>query len=831
LSRRTLLALSCVLSSCTLGQHFALPDHQPDEVSLLFALSSSQHAPILYAIDLRRGDPILPPFSAVDGDVLDVFFSRATFDTLSLAPGFVMPEPEGAPSSRLLLDFARGVSAVAKERLEWGPIADVPGELVARRVPRVDPNTCLERGCFDRTSTSARPATCYSPCDQPQPDPPMAPNDVAPPSWPCPSGWTMEHVRTATACAPPDRLSSSCSSSTAQWLARRLPVIVGSPCPVGHWSSALPPNAHALYVLSTARPGGSGTSTAPLSTIGAAIARAHDGDLIALAAEDYTISSPLDLPTGVTLFGACTAGTGLALSRNALVRTASLQNLRLSVLGQATVGATLRMKDVVVSGNADLEVAAGGSLATSSVSICGTSCSRILVQGGGSAELDQTVVAGLACGGEALRVSDAGSLLSAADLVLSVAAPSGINVSSGAHLELHRASISNSTQYGIALDAASTATVSDLVIRALAQAGGFDDSGIKITGGSRADISRALLVNTLHYGVLLDGGSLHLADVVALNSAPPSLICPTDLPLDDLETGVYVPHGDAKLERVLIAKPTFKGAWLSGDSVTDATDLWIDHVIGCGAEGITIESQAQLSARGLRIEGIEATASSRSALDINGSAQLALSDVLLDSAREGIAICVVPGGSTAPCTAQVTLDRARIQRMSQAAMDIVSDQGTRQNFTDLLIERSSQVGIEIRGDAQVLLSRCTIRASGAVGVCIFEGNQLHASDVTIADTRSAVASYCRPSFVSIPVQGVGAMGFSGAMLDFRRFVVETSSTGIRGVGADTIDLADGAIRNNRYGVHTVSQDQWFSHVHRVVFTSTSIPQTDLLSDQ
>jgi hypothetical protein len=249
--------------------------------------------------------------------------------------------------------------------------------------------------------------------------------------------------------------------------------------------------------------------------------------------------------------------------------------------------------------------------------------------------------------------------------------------------------------------------------------------------------------------------------------------------------------------------------------------------------GITVESTAQLTAHGLRVESIDSDpfGSTRSSLDINDAAIVDLSDVRLRVARKGLDICDYPTNSPKPCKVQATMERAVIESMAASGIEVTSDQGTHHTFSDVLLDRSSDIGLVARGDAQVTLQRAAIRGFASVGICIFEGNTVEGTDVLLTGSIRQQTSSCHPSFVSIPVQGAGAIAFSRSTLTLDRFLVSTSSTGIRGVGADAIDLARGWVRNNRYGVHTVSEDQWFAHIHHVVFTSTVGSQIDLVNDQ
>jgi len=171
--------------------------------------------------------------------------------------------------------------------------------------------------------------TALASCGEPQPEPdaepdasvevdrPAAPSPPALPSLrSCEPGWALVVLAGPEAlwtCEPwPDGGPRDCLGDEAHFTGEGGCRRIGAACPAGEWPDGLPADATVLRVRSGAPPGGDGSIESPFGTVAAAMAVAREGSVVALG--QGTFDEHVELPRGVTLWGACVAGTTVSSS-------------------------------------------------------------------------------------------------------------------------------------------------------------------------------------------------------------------------------------------------------------------------------------------------------------------------------------------------------------------------------------------------------------------------------------------------------------------------------------------------------------------------------------
>lgn len=180
---------------------------------------------------------------------------------------------------------------------------------------------------------------------------------VAPPEppslGPCPAGWRTIAGDPDT-CEPwPEGGRHPCGIGEAHFVGGDGCAPVGDRCPAGDYAEDLPAGGDVRYVRAGAPAGGDGSFESPFATISEAMAVAGDGTTIALATGTY--DEPVVLRAGVTLLGACAAGTHIRTSSPSLVRqgVVTASGARTSIRNVTVGGAR---EGIVVSSDAGLEV-------------------------------------------------------------------------------------------------------------------------------------------------------------------------------------------------------------------------------------------------------------------------------------------------------------------------------------------------------------------------------------------------------------------------------------------------------------------------------------------
>jgi hypothetical protein len=141
----------------------------------------------------------------------------------------------------------------------------------------------------------------------------LAPFAELPDFLPCRPGWRELERAGVTVCEPwPEGGRQQCGVDSAHFVGGAGCERLGSDCPTGDWADDLVDRGDIIFVRAGAT-NGDGRRDAPFGSISAATARSHVGTTIALAKGTYR--EWVDLPAGVTLWGACVAETVIEAPR------------------------------------------------------------------------------------------------------------------------------------------------------------------------------------------------------------------------------------------------------------------------------------------------------------------------------------------------------------------------------------------------------------------------------------------------------------------------------------------------------------------------------------
>ncbi len=456
---------------------------------------------------------------------------------------------------------------------------------------------------------------------------PAPPEPPAPPVFtPCPDGWReVEDPDTGiVTCEPwPEGGPEECGADEAHFPGEPGCVRIGSACPAGDWAEDLPTDREVLYVRAGEPGGGDGTIGSPFGTIAEAVAAADPLTVIALS--KGTFDGQVSLLTGLTLWGACVAGTLVTCTApadffgtiNVMRSGIGIRNLTVSGdrPGIWLVGASrdVLIEDVVVSQTTRLGVIVEeGRAVLRNVVVRdinpdrdGTSGRGLIVQAGGTVELERGVFernrdtsisaygAGTSVVARDVAVRD--TLSRASDQTWG----NGLHVQDGAHVELTRAVIEESREAGIQvmLSGASLDLV-DVVVRDSLGSDLDDDDGrgIGVELGARARLTRCVFERNRKYGVFVINPetALEMTDVVVRDTRH-------WLREDSVGLGLAVYGGGrCTATRSLIARNELMGALVEGEgSMLALTDVIVSgtrprEMNGDGGRGLFVTAGGQV---------------------------------------------------------------------------------------------------------------------------------------------------------------------------------------------------------------------------------------------
>ncbi len=428
---------------------------------------------------------------------------------------------------------------------------------------------------------------------------PTAPADPEPPQLtPCPEGWRevppAEDSGIAV-CEPfPADGPADCAPDEAHFPGTAGCSVVGTPCPEGDFAEDLPAGETIVYVRVGAV-GGDGSEALPYGSIGEAIAEAPAAAILALAKGTY--DEHVVLTRSLVLRGACVAETIVASSTPSASAATVTVNFGQSRIENLTVGGQrlgiqvasagpVELDSVVVDGAVGVGVDAwGGALVVAnSLVVRGT---RLLggnfgyglnVQTGAHVEVSRALFDANHSSG--IFVANPGSELIASDVVVRDTldhaggdAGYGLSVLGGARADFARALFErNRTATIFVIDAGSELVASDLVVRdTLARPGdGGNGDGLAVQFGARAEIARALFERDREAEILAteSGTELVLSDVVVRDALQREIDGAAGL-------GLYLDRGaSAQVQRLVVERGRALGiALFAAGTVLEASDI------------------------------------------------------------------------------------------------------------------------------------------------------------------------------------------------------------------------------------------------------------------
>ena len=637
-----------------------------------------------------------------------------------------------------------------------------------------DDDAAVDGGATD-ASVDAR--TGVTPPDIPWLDEGVPPIAIAP----CPDGWReVDDGSGVATCDPyPEGGALECPAGQAHFPGEPGCAPVGSPCPTGDFSEALPADRNVVYV----QPGASGDGSSPASPYGSvtafSIGGLPTGTVVALSRGTHV--GPVRLTRGVALWGACTADTVLMTdvpseSEGVATLTRAAGELHdLTVADSPRVGVWLQgdgadgvLEGVIVDGvefagvyavnGARLTVRAAivrGTLARARDGLFGRGLG---VELGATAEVTRAIFDQNRDVG--IFANEAGTALTLADVVVRGTREDGsrgnggrgFNVVFGAMAELTRVLFEGNREFGVSAGEPGTVmTLANVVVRSTRgrQNDGLGGGGLSVQRGATASVTQALFDENRAVGVLAiePDAAVTLADVVV--------------------RGTQGQEGDGT-----------RGRGLSADSGAraDVTRVLFDNnheacVTGSGAS--TAVTLVDVAVRGT--QGQESDGGLGRGLDVQFGATADVTRALFDNNRD------VAVSASSPSTSVTLVD--------VVARDTEADQ----------IRGLFGRGLAVQRGARGEVTRAFFDNNREVGVfASAPDTALTLADVVVQGTR---ARACAETDCPATPAGHGIGTYHQASLSMTRFVIARSSLcGAQIADDGQMDLADGEVRGQPIGV-------------------------------
>jgi hypothetical protein len=636
---------------------------------------------------------------------------------------------------------------------------------------------------------------------------------------PCPMGWTPVDAGTTVACEPwPAGAPDTCPAGSAQFPGDPQCAPVGSACPSGMWTDALPAGKPVLYVLAGAS-GGSGTQGAPFGQLADALAAASPSTIVALGPGTYTSAGPL--PAQVTLWGACVTQTTVTSDAGTPVIASSgpgveVHNLRITGEGiglyASGAQAALHAQDVVVDGARGVGWSAenGASATGDNVVIRNTRALADGTEGDGiqaltGGHVDAGHVFIESCSEFGVAAMGAGSTMALSDVAIhntharsDGVAGYGAAVDTTGTLSLTRAVVENSHDTGVLALGNGTITLSDTVVRGtLFGSGGGGGYGV-LSISSTVNAQRVLIErNPIDAKVRDSGGKLNLTDAVVRLTAPTAS--------SNYGDGIVVVTGAALvLERVLLDQNNVAGLALgSAGSKVTATDVvssgTYPTTTGMGGWGIAVLQGGSLDATRVRLENNTWVGMSTAASTVVTATDLAIVGTH-DLAGNGAGLLMQDGSV-------MTVTRGLLSR--NAVTGFV-EQGAGTTFTvqDFAVDQTQADSVDgLEGEGAIVLEGASftgakVRFSQNLTVALFAsspGTQVELSQVELSDVT---APPCIHNPMCDGLQPTGALVMFDAEMKLTDFLI-TRNGGIGAQIADggQLDLSQGEISHHLIGVN------------------------------
>lgn len=734
------LALAVMLSiggpGCVPRQELLLPPIDARTQSLLLVVAVPG-APVLVLAE--PADSPSFTYALADTARLTLLELPLPLERYLLAPGpVVLAAP--SPGSRPLPTWLAGhlLHGPVSEAPRWTPLGE-PTHLSELRLPAVELERCAEEG------GCAIEETCTLPCPRP-----AAPDPPAPAALPrfeaCPAGWELRALPEppgAVYCEPfaggsptdcPDGQHLFPGSSGCSPL---------GPCAQGDYADELSGRPGVMFANVRAAPGGDGTSSRPFDSLGAALAAAPPGGIIAIARGEYPESVEITRP--VELVGAC---AGTTILRGAPGASASPA---LGASGEGARGVTLRRLTLVSDLGPGVTITSGARVLLEDVHATSTSSSALRVDGA-EVSLSRVVLAGVmglhairgsTVAGERLQVGPHDAPGSTGVLIDGATAELRSTWVSGVHRGIRalrspgfRASevvVEDSGILGIDVLHTTSATIGDFVIRRTR------DQGTRVVGlelgASSATITRGLIEDIQGRGAWLhDAAAARVHDLTTRCSGVRSS-APEAPHFGGLEVNSRSSLHASRLLSV--------GDDGHGISVSNGTERAEDLTVyrrcrgtGSPVPALLIDAGAHADVRRVRITPFEGDA-----LHIGGERTYAhVFDLDIGpSEGDGVQVGCVEGGITT-CPVDVLLERVRVAEVLLAAV-LVFDAGP-------VVTRHLQVGaprpssrtglgIEARLLSNVVISTFAVQGA-SVGVRLATGATIDLSDGVVAGNDLAL---------------------------------------------------------------------------------------------
>lgn len=689
-------------------------------------------------------------------------------------------------------------------------------------------------GCGDDATT---PADAGTVTDATTPDgggltEPTAPSVPALPDMPCPEGWRTVAPRSEggpSTCDPfPESGPQACGEHEAPFLGGSGCIAVGGPCPAGDFADDLPSDATVYYVLAGAASGGDGSRATPFDTIAEATAVAADGDVIAVGKGAY--DEAIDLPRGVSLWGACPAETTLGspaitgaaalVSGTVRARGGDSRILRLSIGGSAIgvvasgAGVVAHVEDVVIAAAwvAGIRASAGARIVGRNVvvrDLVATALdtgSGLVAIGGATIELsggwlERTRTAGVLADGTGSRIVLGDVAVVDTQSTSDGQAGYGLHVANGAAVEATRCAIVGTQTVAVAIrpDDAS-ATLSDCLIRdAAVRPDGRFGRAIATERTATVSVTRTTIEGSAEASIapIGTGTRVELADVVLRDN--------TGQVSGAFGEGVFAQDGaELVANRIFIENVRYAGIVLHSGASATLADLTIRDVASQASDlmlgrGIAVLAGSHLVGDRVAIERVREIAVFAEGLGTDATLRdLRIADV---DVTEGLGI--FGAGLRAQHGASVDIERALFERTRSAAMS-AGEPGTSITLTDVVLRETEADaagqfgrGIDVGFGASVQGERIVVSNNRDWSVIAFgEGSSIRLVDAVVEGTRArACVPECDPA-------GTGVGAYSGANVSLERFdLANHALCGAQLSTGGTVDLRAGVVRGNLCGVN------------------------------
>lgn len=597
--------------------------------------------------------------------------------------------------------------------------------------------------------------------------PPIQPS----PAHTCPEGFTQETTDTGViSCRPwPAGGPAACSGREAHFPGEPGCAPVGTACPAGDFPENLPAGRDVVYVLAGAT-GGNGTKTSPYGSIGAAIASATNGAIVAVGKGTYT--GRVELDNDVTVWGACPDET----------------ILRQTVVSEAEYVIGAYFSD---GGIRNLTVHGPGTMG-------------IYADSGNQLHIEDVVVD--AASGYGLYLADPGTHAEVASFILRDATAFvddtrgvGIQAIDGATATVRRASIERSAQVEVVVAFDSEITLDRTALRDGTGLASDPRAGIGLVvqESSRATITASGFWGNVGGGALVALGSqLTLTDVAfeemqdddeAASAAVESRV---DSTLD--ASFVYVEHAKS-------------AAFLGGENgVLNITDLVVRDTL---PSVTSLESGVAMSLEGTSqatLSRVLLTQNRRAGIVTMTGTRLHASDIVVrDTLPSG------PGGNglgMALFGVDHVLERAIIDNCTMEGLAAAN--GAVLALTDVLVRdtRSSPVGglygraIEVNLGSVVTADRVVLERNRDVSVMVVDpGSTFNATNLVI---RDSLAQECGDNCVDDAPFGYGITARTGGQVQLGGFLVTRSFLlGMQVGPGSSIVGARGEVSENVIGIN------------------------------